>query len=169
MEHSPCRATPVDFQPPPFPTKHLHIDQDLKLSLFNKSEVLWSLLTLNTKLPGSSDENIVLASDPRLPSSVLGRGQGAFSPLLYPVRIPAAHRFTEALILLLIRDRFHLYECFWMAMLLDMLEYVDETEILREDDLEPSFRPFFHALKTEGSAPYQILDELGKTLKSETA
>ena len=120
------------------------------------------------KMSGSNDRNIILASDHRLPRAVLSRGQGAFSSSLYPVQIPTAHRFTEALILLIIRDRFHHFECFWMAMLIYMLEYVGETDTLREDALEQRFRPFFHALKTEGSAPYAILDELGKSLKSET-
>jgi hypothetical protein len=56
-----------------------------------------------------------------------------------------------------------------MAMLTYMLEYVDGTETLREYHLDPRFRPFFHALKSDTSAPYAILDELKKDLKSKIA
>jgi hypothetical protein len=97
MEDSPCK-TPSDFEPSPPPAKHLHINQDNKLSLFGKSQVLWSLHSLDMKSTDSDDENIILASDPRLPSSVLGHAHGALSSSLYPIRIRSANRYTEALI-----------------------------------------------------------------------
>ncbi|KAK2762063.1 hypothetical protein FQN54_001070 [Arachnomyces sp. PD_36] len=168
MEHSSCR-TPVDFVPSPRPTEHLHIDQDVKLSIFKQSETLWSIPALSMDSPRPSDQNIMLASDPRLPGPAPGRGRGAFSSSLYPVRIPTANRYTESLIRLIIRNQSHHFQLFWMAMLTYMLEYVDGTKALREDDLEPRFRDSVRALRTEGSRPYTILDELGKELRSETA
>ena len=48
-----------------------------------------------------------------------------------------------------------------------MIEYVDGSEILREDYLESQFRPFFHSLKN-GDANWKVaLDELEEVLESQ--
>jgi hypothetical protein len=155
-----------DFHPFPPPAYHVHINQDLTISLFKKSELLWSLPSLDLEAPNG---DIILASDSRLPLAHPGGSQGAFAPHLYPVRIPTAPRYTEAVIQLCVRDRSHHYHHAWIALLTYMTEYVDGSDILREDYLEPQFRRFFHSLKN-GDANWKVtLDELEEVMKSTTS
>ncbi|KAJ5102018.1 hypothetical protein NUU61_004240 [Penicillium alfredii] len=49
---------------------HLHIDDELVISIYRKSDVLWEL----------SWSDLISASDLRLPSAVLGRGRGRLPP-----------------------------------------------------------------------------------------
>ncbi|PYH67145.1 uncharacterized protein BO88DRAFT_466550 [Aspergillus vadensis CBS 113365] len=84
------------------PYKHLHIDDELAISLYRKSDVLWEFPEFEAALD-QSNLNIMCASDARLPPATLGRGRGR-SPHFSFVRIPSASRYCEALILLLCRD-----------------------------------------------------------------
>jgi len=102
---SECRLR-GDFHPFPPPARHLYINLDIIISLLKESELLYSLLSLDLQ---SLNGDIILASDPRLPGAQPGRGQGAFPSHLYPVRIPTAPRYIEAIIRLSVRDRSHHY------------------------------------------------------------
>ncbi|THC93696.1 hypothetical protein EYZ11_006840 [Aspergillus tanneri] len=105
----------------PPPTRHLHIDDELTVSLYRKSDVLWELPEFGL-VPHGKSPDIMYASDTQLPSASLGHGRGRFNSPLSPVRIPTALRYCEALILLLCRDRGSIYEAYWMAILTYMLE-----------------------------------------------
>ena len=126
--------------------------------LFEKSEVLWNIPDLATVSSETTTKpDVILASDPkRLPGpDKLGRG-GRFPSDLQPIRIPSAWRMVEACILLLKRDRKG-YGTFWMSYLCYMAEYVNNKDVFNEDDLEPTHKKFFKALKTGSGNPYNIL------------
>ncbi|KAJ5678021.1 uncharacterized protein N7477_003654 [Penicillium maclennaniae] len=58
----------------PIPSEHFHINQDMIISLYRKSEMLWRLENFDSS--GLNDsEDMISASDLRLPPSVLGRGR----------------------------------------------------------------------------------------------
>lgn len=145
--------------------KHLHIDDELAVSLYRKSNVLWEFEDLDF-LP-DKNPNIMLASDDRLPSASLGRGQGGFLSHPCAVKIPCAVRYCEALILLLCRDWDSVCESYWLAILTYMLEYVDGTNILDENQLQEGYRRFYHAIKMGDPAMYPILNELRLSLIGE--
>ncbi|CAG8248441.1 unnamed protein product [Penicillium salamii] len=138
---------------------HLHIDDELVISIYRKSDVLWEL----------SWSDLVSASDPRLPSAVIGRGRGRFAPECDSVQVPHPVRYCETLILLLCRDHCTKPANYWMAMLSYVLEYVDvdETDIFDENSLGEEYQPFYHALKVgEWSLMYRLLDELRRNMIS---
>lgn len=145
--------------------RHLHINDELAVSLYQKSDVLWEFEDLDL-LP---DENpdIMLASDDRLPSASLGRGRGRFLSHPCAVKIPCAMSYCEALILLLCRDRDSICESYWLAILSYMLEYVDGTDILYENKLQEGYRKFYHAIKLGDPAIYSTLNELRLSLIEE--
>ncbi|KAJ5964922.1 uncharacterized protein N7479_004798 [Penicillium vulpinum] len=149
--------------PPSF--KHLHISDELAVSLYRKSDVLWEFEDLRY-LP-EENLDIMIASDNRLPSASLGRGRGRF--LSYPcaVKIPCAVRYCEALILLLCRDYDSTYETYWLAILTYIMEYVDGTDIFDESELQEGYRKFYSALKLGDPTMYSILDELRLNLIEE--
>ncbi|PLN82444.1 hypothetical protein BDW42DRAFT_80989 [Aspergillus taichungensis] len=124
--------------------QHLHLSDDLVLSLHRKSDTLWELPDFEID---ANNEDIMSAADTRLPPAILGRGEGRFPPRLSGVRIPSAVRYCEAIILLLCRDHESLREHYWMAILTYLLEYVDETEIFQENWLREDYRPFYGAMK----------------------
>lgn len=108
--------------------------------------------------------NIMCASDARLPPATLGRGRGRFPHFSF-VRIPSASRYCEALILLLCRDYGTACETYWMAILTYMLEYVDGTDILDEENLRDGYKRFYHALKLGDPTMYSILEDLRRDFK----
>ncbi|KAJ5940109.1 hypothetical protein N7516_000277 [Penicillium verrucosum] len=99
----------------------------LVISIYCKSDVLWEL----------SWSDLISASDPRLPSAVLGRGRGRFAPECDSVQVPHPVQYCESLILLLCRDHGTRSANYWMAMLSYILEYVDvdETDVFDENSL----------------------------------
>ncbi|CBF89403.1 predicted protein [Aspergillus nidulans FGSC A4] len=127
------------------PYKHLHIDDELAISLYRKSDVLWEFPEFEAALD-HDDLNIMCASDVRLPPATLGRGRGRFPHFSF-VRIPSASRYCEALILLLCWGYGTACETYWMAILTYMLEYVDGTDILDEENMRDGYKQFYHALK----------------------
>lgn len=152
---SSCPHSGVPWVPPAL--KHLHTNDKLGVLLYPKSSVLWELEDLRY-LP---DENpsVIMASDSRLPSASPGRGSGRFS---YPcaVKIPCAVKYCEALILLLCRDSGSCYETYWLAILSYILDYVDDTDIFDENNLQGEYRTFYHALKSQDPKVFSILGEL---------
>ncbi|KAF4767564.1 hypothetical protein N7455_011273 [Penicillium solitum] len=145
--------------------KHLHIDDELPVSPYRKSEVIWEFEGLDF-LPDKSPE-IMLASDDRLPSASLGRGRGRFLSHPCAVKIPCAVSYCEALILLLYRGRDSVCESYWLAILSYMLEYVDGTDILGENKLQEGYRKFYHDIKLGDPAMYSILNDLRLSLIEE--
>lgn len=138
---------------------HLHIDDDLVISIYRKSDILWEL----------SWSDLVSASDPRLPSAVIGRGQGRFPPEYDSVQVPHPVQYCETLILLLCRDHCTRPANYWIAMLSYILEYVDvdETDVFDENSLREEYQPFYRALKGgDWSRMYRLLDELRRDLVS---
>ncbi|KAL4744791.1 hypothetical protein BDW72DRAFT_208732 [Aspergillus terricola var. indicus] len=140
------------------PYKHLHIDGELAISLYRKSDVLWEFPEFEAALD-HTNLNIMRASGAKLPPATLGRGQGRF-PHFNFVQIPSAPRYCEALILLLCRDYGTACETYWMAILTYMLEYVDGTDILDEENLRDGYKQFYHALKLGDPTMYSILEDL---------
>ncbi|PLB43194.1 hypothetical protein P170DRAFT_369818 [Aspergillus steynii IBT 23096] len=122
---------------------HLHINEELVISLYGKSDMLWELPDFDI---ATQNTDIMSASDPQLPPTILGRGQGRFPSHLSAVRIPSAVRYCEAILFLLCRDYGHLREYYWMAMLTYLMEYVDGTDILREESLREEYTPFYGAI-----------------------
>ncbi|KAL5041834.1 hypothetical protein BDW71DRAFT_201043 [Aspergillus fruticulosus] len=144
---APCLAT----------VKHLHINDELVISLHRKSDVLWDF-------PGfeidANSADIMSAADTRLPPAILGRGQGRFPPYLSGVRIPSAVRYCEAIILLLCRDHGSPREPYWMAILTYLLEYVDETDIFQENWVGEGYRQFYKSMKQGDPKMYLHLKTL---------
>ncbi|KAL4868998.1 hypothetical protein BDV12DRAFT_185556 [Aspergillus spectabilis] len=140
------------------PYKHLHIDDELTISLYRKSDVLWEFPEPKAAFDHSNSD-IMCASDARLPPATLGRGRGRFPHLSF-VRIPSALKYREALILLLCRDYGTACETYWRAILTYMLEYVDGTDILDEGSLRDGYKQFYHALKLGDPTMYSILQDL---------
>ncbi|KAB8255420.1 hypothetical protein BDV32DRAFT_112527 [Aspergillus pseudonomiae] len=161
-ESSECPyANPLRSPPP---SAHLHIDSETAVSLYRKSDVLWAFPDFEIA-PQPNISDIMAASDIRLPTAILGRGRGRFSPCHSFVRIPSAPRYCEALILLLCRDYDTAYETYWMAILTYMLEFVDGVDLLNEDGLGEAYRRFYLALKHGDSRMYLLLDGLRSDLK----
>lgn len=123
---------------------HLHINDELVISLHRKSDVLWDFPDLEI---GANSTDIMSAADTRLPPERLGRGQGRFPPSLSGVRIPSAVRYCEAMIRLLCLDSESPREPYWMAILTYLLEYVDETDIFQKNWLREGYRQFYEAMK----------------------
>ncbi|OGM39421.1 hypothetical protein ABOM_012115 [Aspergillus bombycis] len=140
------------------PYKHLHIDDELAILLYKKSDVLWEFPEFEAAFHDTSAD-IMFASDARLPPATLGRGRGRF-PHLSSVRIPSPSRYCEALILLLCRDYGTTRETYWLAILTYMLEFVDGTDILNEGGLTEGHKQFYHALKLGDPTMYPILKDL---------
>lgn len=149
----------------PPPTNHLHIDDNLAVSLHRKSDILWAIPDLeDIDLSGGTDPHVMLACDRRLPRPVPGRGRGRFSSALDAVWIPSAVRYCEALIILLCRDYGSAYEDYWVVLLTYMLEFVDGTELLDEDRLGEEYRSFYRALGQADPKMYTHLDALRQDL-----
>ena len=161
-----CTIVNARFRCSPIPAAHVHIDQTTYIQLFNKSETLWRLDISPPSIqnPGKVEtcKDILIASDPCLPSYEPGRGRGAFSPTLHTVRIPSANRLLEAYMLLMIRDRSHIYETFWSVMLTYINEYVEEAGLIKQEELEPWCRDLYHVMFTSGRYIGKELDELKK-------
>jgi hypothetical protein len=144
------------------PYKHLHIDDELAISLYRKSDTLWEFPNFEAVFHDAGSD-IMFASDVRLPPATLGRGRGRFLQPC-PVRIPSALRYCEALILLLCRDHGSACETYWMAILTYMVEFVDGTVILNEEGLREGYKQFYHALKLGDPTMYPILEGLRRDL-----
>ncbi|KAJ5121092.1 uncharacterized protein N7515_009053 [Penicillium bovifimosum] len=156
-----CRHSETPRVPPA--SKHLHIDDEIAVSLYRKSDVLWEFEDLRF-MP--ENNLVILASDTRLPSATPGHGRGRFS---HPctVKIPSAEKYCGAVILLLCRDYDSSYATYWMAILCYLLEYVDGTDIFDESRLQEGCRKFYHAAKVGDPEMYSILDELRLVLIEE--
>ncbi|KAL4747769.1 hypothetical protein BDW72DRAFT_206192 [Aspergillus terricola var. indicus] len=118
------------------PYSHLHIDDELVVSLYRKSDTLWEFLDFEAAFHDAGSD-IICADDVRLPPATLGR----------------------ALILLLCRNHGSACETYWMAILTYMLEFVDGTVILNEEEgLRGGFKQFHHAQKLGDPTMYLILE-----------
>ncbi|RAL09879.1 uncharacterized protein BO97DRAFT_436580 [Aspergillus homomorphus CBS 101889] len=146
----------------PVPAAHLHIRADLSVGLYPKSTVLLDFPSFDIHSSGAGNADVILASDPRLPSDRIGRGQGCFSELLYPVRILTPVRYCESIILLLCRDLGGNYHCYWNAMLIYVWEYVEETDIFDEESLGQCYRDWYQAFKTPDMKIWSKLNEIRK-------
>ena len=149
--------------PPAF--MHLHINDELVLPLYRKSDVLWEFEDLRCLSEKSPD--IVIASDDRLPSASLDRGRGRFLSHPCTVKLPCAVRYCEAVILLLCRDYDSSYEAYWFVILGYMLDYIDGTDMLDENMLQEGYRKFYQAFKLEDPEMLSILEELRLSLIEE--
>ncbi|PYI06178.1 hypothetical protein BO78DRAFT_461352 [Aspergillus sclerotiicarbonarius CBS 121057] len=157
--HLDCPHSNSIHCPPPY--KHLHIDDELAISLYKKSDVLWEFPEFETTFHDTSaDITIMFASDARLPLATLGRGRGRFFPHLSSVRIPSPSKYCEAVILLLCRDYGTARESYWLAILTYVVEFVDGTDIFDEGGLREGYRRFYHALKRGDPEMYLILEDL---------
>lgn len=161
-QDSNCPHSDASRCPPP--AAHLHIDNELAISLHQESSVFWEFPGFELHSFGIGNPDIMLASDSRLPSARLGHGQGRFSPTLYPVRIPTAIRYCESIILLLCRDRGSNYEMYWIAIMTYLLEFVDGTDIFDEKGIGQCYKHFYHALKHGDPKMFSFLDELRNDL-----
>ncbi|KAL3469519.1 hypothetical protein BJX99DRAFT_265131 [Aspergillus californicus] len=139
--------------------KHLHINDELAVSLYRKSDVLGEFPDFGTVFHDTPNSDIMYASDARLPSATWGRGRGRF-PKITSVRIPSAVRYCEALILLLSRDDGNARWTYWMAILTYIMEFVDETDIFDEESLSDRYKHFYHALKSGDPMAFSILKDL---------
>ena len=108
----------------------------------------------------TDSKDIMPASDSRLPTYRPGRGKGAFSPLLHPVRIPSANRLLEAYVLLMIRNRQQIYEIFWSAMLTYVREFIEETGLIEHEQLEPWCWNVYRTSCVMGKYIGDMLDQL---------
>lgn len=147
----------------PSPTAHLHINDELTLSLFRKFDVLPEFPDF-THASNCKESDIMHASDPRLPPASLGRGQGLLSSDLSSVRIPSPLRYCEAIIFLLCRDHDSPCETYWMAILTYILEFIDGLDIFDEEELREDYRQFYHAIKHGDSRMFLLLDGLRRDL-----
>lgn len=58
-----------------------------------------------------------------------------------------------------------LRKTYWTALLTYIWEYVDKTEIIKENDLEPRCRRLYHAMKIADSQRWSIMKEIHRDLK----
>lgn len=141
------------------PIEHWHINDELEVLLYQKSDVLSQLSFSN------GDWDLLNASDKRLPSAVPGQGWGHFLPEFSFVQIPHLVQYCEAVIRLLCQDYGTRSGNYWMAILTYITDYMDETDIFNEQSLGEEYRLFYRALKEgEFLRMYLLLDELCKDL-----
>lgn len=160
--HSAVRQRPAS-------TTHLHITDERVVSLHRKSQTLLTFPNFD-EIPRDVEKPYTMhASDPQIPSACVGRGAGRFSPSLYPVQIPTAVRYCEAVISLLCRDRGGAFESYWIVLLTYMMEFVDGTSIFNEEALAQPYRRFYHAVKCGDRNMYLILDEVRRDLMGTAA
>ncbi|PLB36560.1 uncharacterized protein BDW47DRAFT_118669 [Aspergillus candidus] len=114
---------------------HFHSD----ICLHRKSETLWALPDPSLEDPAPDDPNYMLATDPRLPDGefpVLSRGR--YTVPGCRVQIPTPTRFTESLILNIVRELEMVdHGFFWEHKLKYMGQYVYKKSI-DEDFLSPA-------------------------------
>lgn len=103
---------------------------------------------------------IMRASDVRLPSAILGRGQGRFTSELSPVRILSPLKYCEAVIFLLCRDYGTRRQYYWMSILNYIMEYVEDCDIFNEGELREDYQPFYQAVKDGDSRMFMLLKSL---------
>ncbi|KAL2812502.1 hypothetical protein BJX63DRAFT_396506 [Aspergillus granulosus] len=155
----PC-SSPVDcpHQKWQQPYIHLHLNDELAIKLHRQTDILWDFPELETAFH-KTNQDIMLASDARLPQATLGRGRGRFS---YPtsVQILSASRYCEALISLLCRDYDTIFASYWMAILTYIVEFVDGTDVFDEESLRDGYKQFYHALKLGDPIRFSILKNL---------
>jgi hypothetical protein len=157
--HSGAFGVPTAF-------KHLHINDELAVSLYRKSDVPWEFEDLES-LPDRNSA-LMLASYDRPPSASLGRGRGRLLSHPCAVKIPCAVSYCEALIpRLFSHDRDSVCETFLLAILSYMLEYVDGTDVLDENKQQEGYRKFYDAIKLGDLAMYSTLNELRLSLIEE--
>lgn len=143
----------------PLPTTHLHINDELTISLFRKSDVLQEFPDLDFASKNKTSY-IMHASDTQLPSASPGCGRGRFSLDLSSTRIPSALKYCEAIILLLCRDYGSVYEPYWISILTYLVEFVDGLDIFEEEKLREDYKQFYHALKHGDPRMYSLLELL---------
>ena len=112
---------------------------------------------MNTK---NGTNNIILVSDPRLPSKRPGRGYGAFRGTTFPVYIPTAHRLLESYIRGISRARRGQNEGFFLAMVTYIDEYVDGDGLLDKKMLEHRCREFYQGFISFQKPTIVLLNEL---------
>ena len=78
--------------------------------------------------------------------------------------LPTAHRYTEACLLLLLRDEGQVAEFFWSAMLTYISEYVQPTGLLRTEALADHHRQFFEEIQSGDKPMAQIIEDLKASL-----
>ncbi|KAF1348564.1 hypothetical protein BDV97DRAFT_187934 [Delphinella strobiligena] len=133
----------------PAPSAHLHAPGDSIVMLFKQSELLSEVPDLTAiSTQDNPKPDIVLASDTqRLPDAdLLGRG-GRFPSDLYPVRALSCRRFVQTCILVLQRDHKESHSSYFMSHLCYIADYVNDNDIFDINDLRPSHRAVFEAVK----------------------
>lgn len=139
---------------------HLHTSEDV-LELHRHSDFLWNVVALNAPTNATGPgHDIMLASDSSVPMSKLGGGCGPFSTDLYPIRIPTAHRYTEAAILLMLKHCQSIQTHFWASMLTYIEEYVIEKDRLDTRMLRPSHRVFLDSCRSGKMPMREIMERL---------
>lgn len=121
---------------------------------------------MNTK-NGAND--IILASDPRLPSKRPGRGNGAFHATTFPVYVPTAHRLLESYLRGIARGRDGQHEDFFLAMVTYIEEYVDGDGLLDKKRLEGRCREFYQGFINFSKPTIVLLNELSVAFSPSTA
>ncbi|KAL4928983.1 uncharacterized protein BDV17DRAFT_81009 [Aspergillus undulatus] len=158
---SKCPHATARFSPRPY--AHLHIDDEFAVSLHRQSDVLVEIPDLKSACDDSSSDTMY-ASDPRLPSYVIGRGEGRWD-IPTSVRIPSVLRYCETLIYMNCRDYNTDLDSYWGAMLTYMMEFVDGTEIFDGADLRDGYREFYFAMKEgDWEVMWMLLEELRQDL-----
>jgi hypothetical protein len=142
----------------PPPAAHLHVNSEITICIYKNSSAFWFLS--NLELSKSQPEDIILASDSRLPTSRPGRGHGCFKADTFPVCIPSAHRLLKAYLRLIAKPREPDYEGFWMSMEIYIEEYVDNDGFLDEAALDSRCRPFYSAFKNSEKPISDILADI---------
>lgn len=140
------------------PIEHFHIENELEVSVYRKSDVLPKLCF------SIGNKDILNASDKRLPSVVPGRGRGRFPPEFGYVQIRHPVRYCEAVIMLLCRDYGIRSANYWMAILTYILYCMDETVIFDENSLGEEYQLIYRELKGEFSRMYLLIDKLRRDL-----
>ncbi|RDW81519.1 uncharacterized protein DSM5745_05076 [Aspergillus mulundensis] len=142
---------------------HRHIDDDLAISLFRKSEILLDFPDLESAF-GNCSPDVMHASDERLPSYTIGRGQGRLR-FKSSIRIPTTMMYTEAIITLICRDWHTRRQGYWVAMLTYIMEYVDGTDAMfNSEDLKDGYKEFYCAASRVDRTMWPILEELRRDL-----
>ncbi|RDW67343.1 uncharacterized protein DSM5745_09209 [Aspergillus mulundensis] len=150
-----------DLRPHPFPDYHWHTDlaypEERHLPymtcgtfLYRKSRLFWAMPDPPLGPPAPNDKNYMLTCDPRIQQNrpdtlhILGRGPAPADKGLHPVKMPTPARYTEAMILLDLRDTCEPRACdHWSVELNYLFTLMEEGEFnVKIKDLSEPFRDY---------------------------
>ena len=153
------------------PSAHYHLpnsEDQIAVQLHLKETRFWeaSGFDISPDFVDGHKGSIILANDSSLPDNTNQShiGGGRYSTTLPDVRVPTPHRFVEALVLLLVRDRGTDAATYWNSSILYMVQYALTQGTLQKEFLEKPFRDYIQSQATLDVPYRQALDRAQEAL-----